>query len=38
MVDDIYTTGSTADAVTEKLLEAGVKEVYFLSVCIGGGS
>jgi ComF family protein len=38
VVDDIYTTGSTADAVTKKLLEAGVQEVYFLSVCIGGGS
>lgn len=38
VVDDIYTTGSTADAVTRKLTEAGVEEVYFLSVCIGGGS
>lgn len=37
LVDDIYTTGSTADAVTEELLKAGVKEVYFLSVCIGKG-
>ena len=38
VVDDIYTTGSTADAVARQLLEAGVKEVYFLSICIGGGS
>ena len=38
VVDDIYTTGSTADAVTEKLRSGGVQEVYFLSVCIGGGS
>lgn len=38
VVDDIYTTGSTADAVTQKLTDAEVQEVFFLSVCIGGGS
>jgi ComF family protein len=38
LVDDIYTTGSTADAVTECLHRAGVKEVYFLSICIGKGN
>lgn len=38
VVDDIYTTGSTADAVTEILKNAGVREVYFLNVCIGLGS
>ena len=38
VVDDIYTTGSTADAVTRALLATGASEVYFLSVCIGGGS
>lgn len=37
LVDDIYTTGSTMDAVTEVLLEAGVEEVYFICVCIGRG-
>lgn len=37
LVDDIYTTGSTMDAVAEVLLEAGVKEVYFICVCIGRG-
>ena len=37
LVDDIYTTGSTADAITETLLKAGVKEIYFLSICIGKG-
>lgn len=37
MVDDIYTTGSTADAVSEAMLSAGVKQVYFLSICIGQG-
>ncbi len=37
LVDDIYTIGSTMDAVAEVLLEAGVKEVYFICVCIGRG-
>lgn len=37
LVDDIYTTGSTADAVSHELLAAGVDEVYFLSICIGKG-
>lgn len=37
IVDDIYTTGSTADAICEELLRAGVEEVYFLSICIGEG-
>lgn len=37
LVDDIYTTGSTADAVTECLTEAGVPEVYLMNVCIGKG-
>ena len=37
LVDDIYTTGSTADAVSHELLTAGADEVYFLSICIGKG-
>lgn len=37
LVDDIYTTGSTADAVAKVLYAAGVSEVYFLSICIGKG-
>ncbi len=37
LVDDIYTTGSTADAVSKELLAAGVCEVYFFSICIGKG-
>jgi ComF family protein len=37
VVDDIYTTGSTADAVAEVLLAAGTEEIYFLSICIGKG-
>ena len=35
LVDDIYTTGSTADALTEAMLLAGVKGVFFLSICTG---
>ena len=35
VVDDIYTTGNTADAVTECLHGAGISEVYFLSICTG---
>lgn len=37
LVDDIYTTGATVDAIAKLLLEQGVKEVYFMSVCIGEG-
>lgn len=35
--DDIYTTGSTLDAVTQALKDGGVKEVYGLCICIGEG-
>lgn len=37
LVDDIYTTGSTIDAVADCFLEIGIEEIYFLSVCIGEG-
>lgn len=37
LVDDIYTTGSTVDAVAQALLDAGVKEIYVLCISIGGG-
>lgn len=37
LVDDIYTTGSTIEACTRALKRAGVKKVYFLSICIGRG-
>lgn len=36
LIDDIYTTGSTADAAADALRRAGVKNVYLLCICIGG--
>ena len=35
LVDDIYTTGSTMDAVTECLTQVGVKRVYGLTIAVG---
>ena len=37
IVDDIYTTGSTVEAVAERLKEAGAEQVYVLTACIGRG-
>lgn len=37
IVDDIYTTGETIDQISEALIDAGVKEVYFLTLAIGAG-
>ena len=37
LVDDIYTTGSTLDAVAMELKRHGVKAVYFIALCIGEG-
>lgn len=37
LVDDIYTTGSTIEACSRVLKQAGAQEVYFLSLCIGKG-
>lgn len=38
LVDDIYTTGSTVDAIAGELLAHGAGEVYFISLCIGRDS
>ena len=37
IVDDIYTTGSTIDAMAKVFLESGVKKVYFVVLAIGEG-
>ncbi len=35
LVDDIYTTGATEDAISELLKENPTKTVFFLAICVG---
>ena len=37
IIDDIYTTGSTIDAVAKVCREAGISHIYFITVSIGNG-
>lgn len=37
IIDDIYTTGSTIDSMTEVLLSHGASKVYFVALSIGRG-
>lgn len=37
IIDDIYTTGSTIDAMSYELKRAGIKHIYFLTLSIGKG-
>ncbi len=37
IIDDIYTTGSTVDAVARECREAGVRKVYYAALAIGMG-
>lgn len=37
IIDDIYTTGSTIDAVAETLMEAGIQRVYYMALAVGRG-
>ncbi len=35
LIDDIYTTGSTMDAIAQVLRDAGVKQIFFLTISCG---
>jgi ComF family protein len=35
LIDDIYTTGATMDAVCEILKEKNAKNLFFLTICVG---
>ena len=37
LVDDIYTTGTTIDTVSEVLLKGGAERIYYICVSIGAG-
>lgn len=35
LIDDIYTTGATIDAISEILRENQTKNIFFLTICVG---
>ena len=35
LIDDIYTTGATIDAISEILKENQTKIIFFLTICVG---
>ncbi len=37
IIDDIYTTGSTVDAIASELRKMGIKHIYYVSLAIGSG-
>ena len=37
LIDDIYTTGATIDAVCRELKKNGIHRIYFLVICTGNG-
>jgi predicted amidophosphoribosyltransferase len=37
IIDDIYTTGSTIDAMSYEFRRMGVKHIYFMTLSIGRG-
>lgn len=37
IIDDIYTTGATIDAVSRVCRQAGIEKIYFLTVAVGNG-
>lgn len=37
IIDDIYTTGSTVDAMARELRRAGIQNIYFVALAIGNG-
>lgn len=37
IIDDIYTTGSTVDAMAQELRRAGIQNIYFAALAIGNG-